>query len=931
MIKKFVLVFLLLFFSSVSFAANTFFSSFSEASFECQSQLLLYNSLIDSTAGYYQCDYTKFSNNREDFALWYYKKFYLGDFRSSFAGNSRTCNLPDSVSATVTDPQWTNSCTPSCSDDKHPNLAGENGITYPAQICVANPVCTLPKVLNPDKNSCIDNPFTKRWYSDKSSAQDACSADNVNSYGSTISVSCVFTDQTPPDSPAKFDLMDGSKLLKNYSVCHYPKLVNAAPADGFENSCVPQTPPTCTAPQVLNAAKDACMDKPICTAPKILNADKNACIDNPCPENQVMDSFTNQCVASKSCSDGSLVPFTSLGSCPEDSIFCSDGSIKPVGGTCPTNNPPPDAPKVDCGGGVTVQVPFSCPPAEQPPSCPSGQVSGYLNGAFVCVDGGGSSSSTSSTSSTSSGSTSGSTSGDTSGSTSTSSGSTSGSTTSGSTTSSGDTSGSTTSGSTTSGSTTSSGDTSGGTTSGSTTSSGDTSGGTTSGSTTSSGDTSGSTTSGSTTSGSTTSGSTTSGSTTSGSTTSGSTTSSGDTSGGTTSGSTTSSGDTSGSTTSGSTTSSGDTSGSTSGSTTSGGSTSGSTTSGSTTSGSTTSGSTSSGSSSGTLLTCVDGHPTDVNGFCSNSGGSGGITTSSGGGDCPLGKHREVIGTYADGSPATTCILDSCPAGQVYESAWHICVTPSDFPCMDGQAKVNGICPPQSCGQHEYLSGGSCLPVQPVICVDGSTVYPPFVCPPDNNPPPSCPQNQCSGYFNGSFVCVNCGGSSSSSGSTSGSTSTSSGSTSSGSTSTSSGSTSGSTSTSSGSTTSGGSGSSGSSNGDSQGIIDSINSLKGGTPQSFGADEHGDFDDSIDSQIDSEKQALDDQRKDIVQTLQTSFSSVVPQLTQTAASLPCFSLGTVMDIELETCLSDYEEQLSVIGSIIIVLAFLIALSISLGA
>ena len=69
---------------------------------------------------------------------------------------------------------------------------------------------------------------------------------------------------------------------------------------------------------------------------------------------------------------------------------------------CPANN----SPDIDCGGGVTVKVPFACPPVQQPPSCPSGQVSGYLSGKFVCVDAGGGSTSTGSTSTGSTGSTS---------------------------------------------------------------------------------------------------------------------------------------------------------------------------------------------------------------------------------------------------------------------------------------------------------------------------------------------------------------------------------------------------------------------------------------------------------------------------------------------------------------------------------------------
>jgi hypothetical protein len=746
MIRKFVLAFLLFFFSSVSYSSNTYFSSFFEASANCQSEVNVFNPLVDQSLGYYQCDYTKFSNGRENFALWYYKKSYLGDSRVSTGGNSRTCNLPDTVSVAVTDINWTNSCTPACGENFHLNLAGENGIFYPAQSCVSNPVCTLPKV--------------------------------------------------------------------------------------------------------LNDVGDSCIDKPVCTLPQILNSSQTACIDNPCSENQVLDSFTNQCVASKTCPDGSKIPSSDI--CPT-STFCPDGSVKPKGGVCPPPSNPPST--VDCGGGVTVQVPFSCPPAQQPPSCPSGQVSGYLNGAFVCVDGGGSSSSTSSTSS---GSTSGSTSGDTSGSTSTSSGSTSGST-------SGDTSGSTS-----------------------------TSSGSTSGST--SGDTSGSTTSGST-SGSTTSGSTTSSGSTSGSTTSGST-----------SGSTTSSGSTSGSTTSGST--------------------SGSTTSGSTTSSGSTSGSTTSGS---TVLTCVDGHPTDVNGFC--SGGSGGTTTSSGGGDCPLGKHREIIGTYADGSSATSCILDSCPAGQVYESAWHICVTPSDFPCMDGQAKVNGICPPQSCGQHEYLSGGSCLPVQPVICVDGSTVYPPFACPPDNNPPPSCPQNQCSGYFNGSFVCVNCSGTSS--GSTSGSTSTSSGSTSGsttssgsgsgGSTSTSTTSSGGSTSTSTSTTSSG---SSGSSNGiDSQGIIDAVKGLGGsGNSKTVKTGDKGGFGTAADTALTQAKTDLDNKMAEVKSRLK----EFKPDLSGGSGALPVFNFGQVKGVNLKFDLNDHSDSLSIVSSAVFFLASVMAFRIVLG-
>ena len=60
MFKKYVLAFLLLFFSSVSFATNTFFDSFDAAFADCQSQVSLYSPLISN--GKYACDVHTYSS-----------------------------------------------------------------------------------------------------------------------------------------------------------------------------------------------------------------------------------------------------------------------------------------------------------------------------------------------------------------------------------------------------------------------------------------------------------------------------------------------------------------------------------------------------------------------------------------------------------------------------------------------------------------------------------------------------------------------------------------------------------------------------------------------------------------------------------------------------------------------------------------------------
>jgi hypothetical protein len=83
------------------------------------------------------------------------------------------------------------------------------------------------------------------------------------------------------------------------TACITPTLVCVAPQvlNAAQTACV--TPiPVCMAPQVLNAAKTACITPtPVCVAPQVLNATSTACITPTpvCVAPQVLNATTNTC------------------------------------------------------------------------------------------------------------------------------------------------------------------------------------------------------------------------------------------------------------------------------------------------------------------------------------------------------------------------------------------------------------------------------------------------------------------------------------------------------------------------------------------------------------------------------------------------------------------------------------------------------------
>lgn len=109
--------------------------------------------------------------------------------------------------------------------------------------------------------------------------------------------------------------------------------------DGNGN-CVPKTcedlgncpppPPTCTLPQILNEAGDACVDPPppVCVAPQVLNEAGDACIDpSPlvCIDPQVLNDEGTACVdpSPSECPDGQVgYPDCHVPTCEDDPALC---------------------------------------------------------------------------------------------------------------------------------------------------------------------------------------------------------------------------------------------------------------------------------------------------------------------------------------------------------------------------------------------------------------------------------------------------------------------------------------------------------------------------------------------------------------------------------------------------------------------------------
>ena len=213
MFKKYVLAFLLLFFSSVSFADFEYYPTKEAALSVCESEVAIFNKNLSP----YTYNYQGITGTQYPYYLCQLStQGWAGtpSFRYVYLLRLRTPFL---------EPEYT-------------KISEYTTCLSPYNVITPEPSDLFNQHF---LNSCSKAPPINRWYSDKTSAVDACTSDFNASFKATAAYTCLSVDKTST-KPANTGLtlnVYNSVPVKNYSVCESPKLVDASPADGFENSC----------------------------------------------------------------------------------------------------------------------------------------------------------------------------------------------------------------------------------------------------------------------------------------------------------------------------------------------------------------------------------------------------------------------------------------------------------------------------------------------------------------------------------------------------------------------------------------------------------------------------------------------------------------------------------------------------------------------